>query len=81
MVSCGSIFSQAIETGFGYGVWLHGEAVAAGMVLILPDRFLTSTIMHQSLLLFAYAYLVWVFAFRSWLLTCHTALVGLMICL
>lgn len=24
---------QAIETGFGYGVWLHGEAVAAGMVL------------------------------------------------
>jgi 3-dehydroquinate synthase len=42
MVSCGSIFSQAIETGFGYGVWLHGEAVAAGMVLILPDRFLSS---------------------------------------
>lgn len=23
---------QAIETGFGYGQWLHGEAVAAGTV-------------------------------------------------
>ena len=38
MVSCGPIFFQAIETGFGYGVWLHGEAVAAGTVLILPRR-------------------------------------------
>lgn len=25
-------FLQAIETGVGYGQWLHGEAVAAGMV-------------------------------------------------
>lgn len=25
---------QAIETGFGYGQWLHGEAVAAGTVHI-----------------------------------------------
>ncbi|KAF8405416.1 hypothetical protein HHK36_010322 [Tetracentron sinense] len=25
--------SFAIETGFGYGQWLHGEAVAAGMVM------------------------------------------------
>jgi len=24
--------AQAIETGFGYGQWLHGEAVAVGMV-------------------------------------------------
>lgn len=23
---------QAIETSYGYGIWLHGEAVAAGMV-------------------------------------------------
>ena len=25
---------QAIETGLGYGEWLHGEAVAAGTVLL-----------------------------------------------
>lgn len=35
---------QAIETGFGYGEWLHGEAVAAGTVspslsLSLPSLF------------------------------------------
>lgn len=34
---------QAIETGCGYGEWLHGEAVAAGTVqfttLILKDIF------------------------------------------
>lgn len=28
-----SSLSQAIETSYGYGQWLHGEAVAAGMVL------------------------------------------------
>jgi len=25
--------SHAIETGLGYGAWLHGEAVSAGMVM------------------------------------------------
>jgi 3-dehydroquinate synthase len=29
----GHTFAHAIETGTGYGEWLHGEAVAAGMVL------------------------------------------------
>lgn len=28
---------QAIETGFGYGQWLHGEAVAIGTVCHLCD--------------------------------------------
>lgn len=27
-------WSQAIETSYGYGHWLHGEAVAAGTVLL-----------------------------------------------
>jgi 3-dehydroquinate synthetase len=29
----GHTFGHAIEAGSGYGNWLHGEAVAAGMVL------------------------------------------------
>ncbi len=29
----GHTFGHAIEAGMGYGVWLHGEAVAAGMVV------------------------------------------------
>lgn len=32
-LNLGHSFGHAIETGFGYGQWLHGEAVAAGMVM------------------------------------------------
>ncbi|MEY3201496.1 MAG: 3-dehydroquinate synthase [Pseudomonadota bacterium] len=39
-LNLGHTFGHAIETGLGYGVWLHGEAVAAGTVMaaVLSQR-------------------------------------------
>jgi 3-dehydroquinate synthase len=34
-LNLGHTFGHAIETHMGYGVWLHGEAVAAGTVMAL----------------------------------------------
>ncbi len=33
ILNFGNTLGHAIETNRGYGVWLHGEAVAAGMVM------------------------------------------------
>ncbi len=35
ILNLGHTFGHAIETAQGYGLWLHGEAVAAGMMLAL----------------------------------------------
>jgi 3-dehydroquinate synthase len=35
LLNLGHTFGHAIETGMGYGEWLHGEAVAAGTMMAL----------------------------------------------
>jgi 3-dehydroquinate synthase len=40
LLNFGHTFGHAIEAGLGYGEWLHGEAVAAGMMMaaMLSER-------------------------------------------
>lgn len=43
-LNLGHTFGHAIETEQGYGVWLHGEAVAAGTVMALQMSYLLGNI-------------------------------------
>jgi 3-dehydroquinate synthase len=44
LLNFGHTFGHAIEAGTGYGAWLHGEAVAAGMVMAAELSLLQGTV-------------------------------------
>jgi 3-dehydroquinate synthase len=44
LLNFGHTFGHAIEAGAGYGTWLHGEAVAAGMVMAAELSYLEKSI-------------------------------------
>jgi len=47
LLNLGHTFGHAIEAEQGYGNWLHGEAVAAGMVLAAETSFVLGLIEHD----------------------------------
>ncbi|MBV8649581.1 3-dehydroquinate synthase [Paludibacterium sp.] len=49
LLNLGHTFGHAIETGLGYGAWLHGEAVAAGMVLAASASHALGWLTHDDL--------------------------------
>lgn len=59
ILNLGHTYGHAIETEMGYGVWLHGEAVAAGMVMAcdLSERlgFIDSAVVERAKSLIAKA--------------------------
>lgn len=47
LLNFGHTFGHAIETGVGYGEWLHGEAVATGMVMASELSVLLGTLSRE----------------------------------
>lgn len=47
LLNLGHTFGHAIETGMGYGAWLHGEAVAAGTIMALDLSYRLGWISEQ----------------------------------
>jgi len=47
ILNLGHTFGHAIETGMGYGTWLHGEAVGAGMVMAVELSFRMAWLTQQ----------------------------------
>ena len=49
ILNLGHTFGHAIETASGYGAWLHGEAVAAGMVMAVDLSARLGWVEHDAL--------------------------------
>ena len=49
ILNLGHTFGHAIETGLGYGEWLHGEAVACGMCLAAKMSYSSGLISQQDM--------------------------------
>ena len=47
LLNLGHTFGHAIEAGLGFGTWLHGEAVAAGMLLAAEASRLSGDLSEQ----------------------------------
>ncbi len=50
LLNLGHTFGHAIEAEMGYGVWLHGEAVAVGMLLAAQTANLKGLLEHDDVL-------------------------------
>ena len=49
LLNFGHTFGHAIEAGAGYGTWLHGEAISAGMVMAAELSLRTGSIKEKDL--------------------------------
>lgn len=77
LLNLGHTYGHAIEAEMGYGVWLHGEAVAAGMVMAAQTSVVWGNSLSVMLSVSRNSYYVLVYPFvglKKWHqnLICHT---------